>query len=1787
MTKDINEKYIEQVLGQSYKFYKKAQEYDSKNETEGALINYLLALNNLNNFKEYMNSLIPNNFDQIINEIFNNMDSNDDKIVTKTEFNKFLASESKSKHSAEKIAFLNGVLTEANYENGFTELAKVSVGNQTFFNKDDLIKKIKDTFNEITKQIDEGIKKSCGPDDGDEQIVNRQKGYCNLKLDEVMKKILNRVVILQSRLRQIKANYLNRKTNKDDDKKEDCKIKPTVISGNKLLFEDVIGQEEAKKQLINGILNPILYPRLYPYLSKGILFWGPPGTGKTLLAKALVNELQKRSRESGEDIKILFYAPTGGELKGKYVGETEKNISKYFKCASEQAKDCEKESTCYNANNIDKNKGEYKRARVISVLFIDEIEAIAGSRADDSSGIMTNSVNTLLQMMDGVASYDNVIVIGATNYPWKLDSAINRRFGTKVFLNIPGENYSEIVQLIKLHIVQYIRKSLKLDMDTDDLNNGDTLLKFSQLIEKEKAEKDTIIEDSEKGNCKENTISCYNDLICLPVTDDNEITDLKSIADLYNLYKNKFFPEFTKSNLIAYSKILGERNYTQGDVKNIMRSIFRIMGERAINQATEKLTVFIDGDNELDLKNNLKLYNHQAIDYFKPSNEFQSSNNKKKFTFNYYEPCGSELPINNETQLKGNDLLLFTTDAYNTLLKNIKLRHYKSIAEIVESNRQNFISGKGQDRYSGLVTNLLENQFKYIAHSTKPTKCPEEPDDYECGITVTTESHEGQKLDIDFLNESLHLYVKENLIGNIFRKKYVPFIARKYFGLKLAKKSKVPNRTIEIVKNYREESRGVYYLYDQGKGDNKRISIVNNEGGSISWSDQDNEGIQYILIKKNKFSRRLTLGEVEIKYFIEEGERIIPNNIIEINNNPKLRVLKSNDGEQSEVDIADKTTKKYIILKLQNSLKFNHISQADSVILRFYDDEKNDTLKIAKCKINDAYENLGDDKKLWGGEFNKFLPYANYNDRNKIGYLVLYWLGYDLKNLTNTSSKEIALDDDDVKKFIDEKIEQLKTDRLSRIECTDLRIPMRIVNQPDYDIVFTNLVVLARRNFLNYIFKSLKIVFNNVITVTSFIQQPSIIAKYILLNDVITQLISLDLNHILKKRLEINNNYKAKIFMDNITKIRGIFHQTNTLMLPMELNEKYNINYDGEVYLRYSISSEVNDYNPITYDTRDNAVIINTKEASMWKNYNLAFRGTLYRTNPLWRAWYATKFIGNYVLSLPQRVAPSFFTSVTNINKSEAEQKLEEEGRDNYSGVGTAAGLGAAAGLGVLFFTGPLGWGAAAIYAIGGAAVTGGAVAYYNRSENQKVLKLLDEENISKAIDNLNDEETKSDKAEKDLLKYIENNPNLAMLYEMKDKQLKEENYLYEAFYNCVDGIICVDNQSKISSIKECVEKVGDAHIEKIQGYINSIYPSKNLETHHGFYVTIKDHFYEHSHYSKDNDLFRCNEFTIPIIKCMETNCNSDEMKLFILLKRALSNGILLQSLFLNYNSPLIKKGLIDYAIHFRKYINRTGNKITDFVNETDEDEAEDEIDLDDDEQVEEEARPPIKDIAPSIEIELMNDQLNLYGSSNALQAYYFIYDRYNLGLSNTNKPSDSDIQKGFYISSHFAPPSEINTYDLLTFILNDNSGNTESNRKDTEIGIISKSKYPGNKNNRLESDNGYIYNIPHRPYIFCNTCKNYDDSLELVVHKGGAQCENLINRISENEDILTESFKMNENKRFINLKFNPEDFQYAINTMKNLAAVRPSTSKEHIDIMRKYQQNSDNVTEEELKKIK
>jgi hypothetical protein len=72
-----------------------------------------------------------------------------------------------------------------------------------------------------------------------------------------------------------------------------------------------------------SFIDPLLYPNLYGKISKGLLLYGPPGVGKTFVVKAAINELQK----AGE-ITVLFYAPITGQLKGKFFGETERNIKK-------------------------------------------------------------------------------------------------------------------------------------------------------------------------------------------------------------------------------------------------------------------------------------------------------------------------------------------------------------------------------------------------------------------------------------------------------------------------------------------------------------------------------------------------------------------------------------------------------------------------------------------------------------------------------------------------------------------------------------------------------------------------------------------------------------------------------------------------------------------------------------------------------------------------------------------------------------------------------------------------------------------------------------------------------------------------------------------------------------------------------------------------------------------------------------------------------------------------------------------------------------------------------------------------------------------------------------------------------------------------------------------------------------------------------------------------------------------------------------------------------------------
>ena len=417
--------------------------------------------------------------------------------------------------------------------------------------------------------------------------------YHNIKDVDKVAECMKYIIPLQRKLQEYK---IQRNKSNNDDKDVNCEEIKLDKKGT-LKFEHVSGQETAKDQLKQGLLYPLLYPALFPYVSKGVLFYGPPGTGKTLLAKAFANELQdeaiqiskkeaesdtsNKSRNSITDVsvKILFYAPSGGSLKGKYVGETEKNIEKYFKCASEAATACEasalkNKSIMNSTGTINPNeKARILNHRVISVLFLDEVEAIAGDRESDPSGLMTNSVNTLLQMMDGVSSYSNVVVMAATNYPWNLDPAILRRFDTKIYISPP--TVSDALNLIKIELGTYIEKSLT-----------DLVAKQEKIHDKSKTPHENAGKKKEDGT-KEDPVICDHPEDSNPA--DNN-TDKPTIQDIYEIFQNRYFKGLKDSSLEEFIKsflINNEKIFTGGDIKNVCRYVFKVMGDRSRAQTEQ------------------------------------------------------------------------------------------------------------------------------------------------------------------------------------------------------------------------------------------------------------------------------------------------------------------------------------------------------------------------------------------------------------------------------------------------------------------------------------------------------------------------------------------------------------------------------------------------------------------------------------------------------------------------------------------------------------------------------------------------------------------------------------------------------------------------------------------------------------------------------------------------------------------------------------------------------------------------------------------------------------------------------------------------------------------------------------------------------------------------------------------------------------------------------------------------------------------------------------------------
>lgn len=203
-------------------------------------------------------------------------------------------------------------------------------------------------------------------------------------------------------------------------------------------FAQIIGLNEAKKDLRKMYTLPYKYNNLFMEKTQGILLYGPPGTGKTMLAAAAAKEFNQ----------CIFFAPKPGELKGKYVGETEQNIQHVFKCARDAL-----------LQKTPLGQPVYKHA----IIFFDEFDSIAGNKSESNNMIL--SVNALLQEMDGISSDKRVSVIASTNFPWKLEDAVLRRFSKRIYVDIADP--PSILHIIK----QTIAKTYYLPM-TSNFDRG-------------------------------------------------------------------------------------------------------------------------------------------------------------------------------------------------------------------------------------------------------------------------------------------------------------------------------------------------------------------------------------------------------------------------------------------------------------------------------------------------------------------------------------------------------------------------------------------------------------------------------------------------------------------------------------------------------------------------------------------------------------------------------------------------------------------------------------------------------------------------------------------------------------------------------------------------------------------------------------------------------------------------------------------------------------------------------------------------------------------------------------------------------------------------------------------------------------------------------------------------------------------------------------------------------------------------------------------------------------------
>jgi len=209
---------------------------------------------------------------------------------------------------------------------------------------------------------------------------------------------------------------------------EPSAMREVLIEVPNVRWDDIGDLEDVKQQLREAVEWPLKYPESFKKLGikppKGILLYGPPGCGKTLLAKAVATESEAN-----------FISVKGPELLSKWYGESERRIRELFRRARQVAP---------------------------SIIFFDEIDAMAPRRGFGMHEVSERIVSQLLTEMSGIEELKDVVIIAATNRPDMLDPALLRpgRFDRLIYVPEPNEE-------ARLKILKVLTKKMPLAKDVD------------------------------------------------------------------------------------------------------------------------------------------------------------------------------------------------------------------------------------------------------------------------------------------------------------------------------------------------------------------------------------------------------------------------------------------------------------------------------------------------------------------------------------------------------------------------------------------------------------------------------------------------------------------------------------------------------------------------------------------------------------------------------------------------------------------------------------------------------------------------------------------------------------------------------------------------------------------------------------------------------------------------------------------------------------------------------------------------------------------------------------------------------------------------------------------------------------------------------------------------------------------------------------------------------------------------------------------------------------------------